>query len=164
MSVSHRRSSSEALCFVTATVQADVASMYLCVLVPCFLSTYTRNGNEHVIARGAIDWMQLSGQDDTNPYFLGISETTAQPRYTLEQQQRYSSSTTAPALHNLSLATAAVFLCSYIPGTRYVCALFTRRYMQNRDHVPRAIYNRTHVAKPDPVIQYAAVLVVNRDA
>ena len=48
-------------------------------------------------------------QDDINPHFA-ISKTTAQPQYTLQNQQRYNRSATAPALQTLAFVPATVLV------------------------------------------------------
>ena len=90
-------------------VTADGRSVYDYAMFPADLG----NRNGHIISRGGIDWMLLRGQDDINPHFLPISKAIAQPRYTL-QQQRHSSSTTAPALQTLAFVTDTVLLCYYV--------------------------------------------------
>ena len=90
-------------------VTADGRSVYDYAMFPADLG----NRNGHIISRGGIDWMLLRGQDDINPHFLPISKAIAQPRYTL-QQQRHSSSTTAPALQTLAFVTGTVRWCSYV--------------------------------------------------
>ena len=109
-----------------ATDGASVC-LHVCAMFPVDLG----NRNEHITSRGAIGWMLLMGQDDRHPHLLGISKTTAQPRYPPQQQQRYSSSTTTPVLQTLAFVAATVLLPSC------VFAVFTRRYVQSlsRSHV-----------------------------
>ena len=117
--------------FVTAT---DGASA--CVRIYAMLSVDLNSRNEHIMSRGANDWMPPRGQDDINPNFFGISKETVQPRYTLQQQQRYSStSITAPALQTLAYVTATVLLCSCVCSvhqeTRAIMITFPPRILKS---------------------------------
>ena len=62
--------------------------------------------------------MLRRGQDDINPhYFLRISKLTAQARCATQEQQRYSSGSTARALQALTFLRESrgtfVFVCVY---------------------------------------------------
>ena len=96
--------------------------MCVCAIITVVLG----NRHEHIISRA----VQLLGQDDIKSHFLGITKkTTAQPRYTLQRQQRYNSSgTAARTLRVLARVTShGAFVCVHI--------LFSRRC--NRDYISR---------------------------
>ena len=127
MSVSRRPSSSQVLYFVAATVQQQLNIKLFygqgrCISLrvrvrPMFAMTTNTSSQERCrdAAKGA------GRYKPTLTYFIGFLKATGQPR--LQQQQRYNSSTTAPALQTLAFATATVLLCSCM------CAVFTRKYL-----------------------------------
>ena len=68
--------------------------------------------------------MLLGGQDDINPQ-LGISKTTTQPRYTLQQQR--CKSTSASNSCNCDKPRRCLCVRTYV----YMYAVFTKSYMKS---------------------------------
>ena len=71
----------------------------------------------HTAALSLSFWCCVASMVQAVAPFLGISEVTAEPRYTEPEQQRYNSRTEALALHTLVFVTATVldfvFVCVY---------------------------------------------------
>ena len=171
MSLSYRPLSSQALYFVSVTGTTAVAHQALtffdshgwctcvCVCVPCCLRERTHN-----LKRGTR--MLRRGQGDTNPHFLEISKSTVQLR--LQHQQRYGSSTTAPALQTLAFVTATVLLCSYVCiihqeiiihaaehtcGTRYTVVLGVNREVCTLKVYPKGVHEHRATSFCDVISQ-----------
>ena len=100
----------QALPFVAATGGASVCVPVGAMFLVMFLVDLG-NRNEHTFSR---EIAQGAGRyKPTLP--RGFKKTTAQPRSTLQEQQRYnSSSTTAPAPQTMAFVTATVLLSSYV--------------------------------------------------